>query len=732
MTKKHAIAISVLSISVFLAYLNSLSGTWALDDIVANKPVGIKDIYDFVGFRKVAYITFFLNQAIAPFSPANFRLFNILMHILNATLVYVLAYKTILLISGNRKQRTGEHEQSDKTSMKLQNRAFLGALLSGVFFGLHPININAVAYIVQRMASLATFFVLLALLCYIFATQSVSRFRASLFYILSGMWVVAGVFSKENAIMAIPLIILYDLVFLSQFKGRVFIKRMLIISGIGILCIGLASYFLRLHAAFIDLAGSFLNLNQPLTDKGWTAADVYWTPLQHILTEFRVVSRYIFLIFSPLPRLLVFDWWGFPLSDGITQPITTLLSILFVFSLLIFSIWKIKRFPMLCFGILWYLVAISLESFFAFGSDLYFEHRNYLPVSGLFMGIAGQVVISFRARIKEKTTWTTAIVLCTILGLLTFSRNFVWKDSVTLWGDTLKKAPSNIRAMMAIGNAYLKLSDLNGAERYYKKVVLISGKDKRPHFLDDSAYSLGMVYLFEGKLKDARDLMDIFENTVESYRPQILKGFYKALNNDIDGALRDYNGILDQTKGMDSVVVLTLMGDAYRNGGLWDKARESYSRAISLDPGFAAAYYGMGVAFMGQRDIEHAYEYFDKALSIDPENVLALADMADLLLIKKSKPEDALIYAQRAVVKSPPFHQPYLAMGNVLVVLGRDKEAEAFYKKALEYGMADYMVPFSKARAYYMKGDEEKAKNQLSELRRFKDLPEKIKNLIGG
>jgi hypothetical protein len=200
--------------------------------------------------------------------------------------------------------------------MKLQDSAFLGALLSGVIFGLHPININAVAYIVQRMASLATFFVLLALLCYIFATQSVSRFRASLFYILSGMWVVAGVFSKENAIMAIPLIILYDLVFLSQFKGRVFIKRMLIISGIGILCIGLASYFLRLHAAFIDLAVSFLNLNQPLTDKGWTAVDVYWTPLQHILTEFRVVSRYIFLIFSPLPRFLVFDWWGFRYLTG--------------------------------------------------------------------------------------------------------------------------------------------------------------------------------------------------------------------------------------------------------------------------------------------------------------------------------------------------------------------------------------------------------------------------------
>jgi hypothetical protein len=154
---------------------------------------------------------------------------------------------------------------------------------------------------------------------------------------------------------------------------------------------------------------------------------------------------------------------------------------------------------MLCFGILWYLVAISLESFFALGSDLYFEHRNYLPVSGLFIGIAGQVVISFRARIKEKKTWTTAIVLCTILGLLNFSRNFVWKDSVTLWGDTLKKAPSNIRAMMAVGNAYLKLSDLDDAQRYYKEVVRISSRDKRP-LPRDSAYSL-VWYISSRKLR---------------------------------------------------------------------------------------------------------------------------------------------------------------------------------------------------------------------------------------
>jgi tetratricopeptide (TPR) repeat protein len=239
-----------------------------------------------------------------------------------------------------------------------------------------------------------------------------------------------------------------------------------------------------------------------------------------------------------------------------------------------------------------------------------------------------------------------------------------------------------------------------------------------------------MVYLFKGQLTQAKELIDRFDYTVESYRPKILKGFYKALNNDIEGALKDYNEVIAETKGMDSVVVLTLMGDAYRRKGSWDGAIQQYEKAISLDPGFSSAYYGMGVAFMGKRDVARAYELFSKTLSIDPDNVLALADMADMTLIRKSKPEDALVFAQRAVAKSPPFSQPYLAMGNVLVVLGREKEADDYYRKAIDHGVAAYMVPYSRARAYYLKGDREKTRYYLSELGRYKDLPEKMRDLV--
>ena len=98
-SRKHLLAVIILISAVMLAYSNSLDGTWAMDDVVANKPVGIGDIKDIAGFRKVASLTFSINHYLAPFSPAYFRLFNILIHIFNTLLIYLLAYRTMTLMS---------------------------------------------------------------------------------------------------------------------------------------------------------------------------------------------------------------------------------------------------------------------------------------------------------------------------------------------------------------------------------------------------------------------------------------------------------------------------------------------------------------------------------------------------------------------------------------------------------------------------------------------------------
>lgn len=722
-TRIHLPALILIAIAVAVVYSICLGGTWAMDDLVARRPVQMHDLRDFVGSRKVALLTFLLNQYIAPFSAFSFRLFNVFLHFFNSVLVYSLAYATMLL--------SGEHGPADAAGNKdLRKRALTFAALVGLLFALHPLNINAVAYIVQRMALLAAFFVLLSLLSYIAAWRSQTKMGTAVLYFSSFVFLMMGIFSKENAAIAVPLILLYDYIFLSKFNFRSFFKRLLIILVLAAISIGFALNYLKLDYIFMDNVRIFMNFNKPLPERGWTAIDVYWTPLQHILTEFRVICRYMFLVFLPLPQFLVFDWWGYSVSTGVMEPATTLAAILFIASIVIFSVWEIRRFPMLSFGILWYFIGLSLESFLMPGLDLYFEHRNYLPLAGLFVGAVGQILSSFK--INQKALLSVSAALCIALGLMTFTRNHVWKDSITLWSDTVNKNPSNLRALMSLGNAYLMASDSGNAERSYIRAVKISSDQRRVNYFNDAAYSLGMIYLSNGELAKAKQLIDRFDQVVESYRPKILKAYYSALTGDADRAIGGYKEVLQEAgiNATDTVVIYTLLGDAYRSENSFDDAVDSYKKALSIDPSFASAYYGMGNAYMSKRDLPLALEYLKKTLDFDPENSFALSDIADITLVRHSNPEKALAYARRAVSTNPGHYRPYLTMGNILIALGREREADEFYRKALGYGMQDYMVPFSKARTYYIIGKKEDVTRCLNELRKFKNLPDYIQVVI--
>ncbi len=712
----HLASLLFVAAATFAAYAGSLRGTWALDDSAIGQFAGIGNVLNMrLGYRKIAYLTFLANGMMDPANPLVYRITNICIHVCNAALVYLLALVTLDL--------PGWRERYGACRWPV-------ALLSSVIFALHPLNINAVAYIVQRMTSLAALFSLLGLLAYIAATTSRGRAQAMLLYLLAAFSIFLGIFSKENAVMAIPLIALYDFVFLRSEKRRAAQRNMIIATG-SALVLAFIIFFPALRTTLLTMASVFSGFNQAISHHGWTATDVYWTPLQHILTEFRVIGRYLFVALAPLPGLLVFDWWGFPVSTGLVSPATTLLSLALVAALLAFAFSVARKMPFISFGILWYLLAISLESFVSVGADLYFEHRNYLPLAGLIFGAVAQAVTAAPALRQRRSLWISAAVIALILGTLTFQRNTVWKDSVTLWKDTVTKAPENLRAFVALGNSYLKESDLESAKRAYEEAIAGGGRQKRTQFLHDALYSLGMTCLFTGDLERAAKVIQVMDRSLEgSEAPAIVKGLYTSLKGDLTGAVAAYSAVLPRATGMDRVIVLTLLGDAYRKQGMPEKALEQYRMAVSGDPSFAAAYYGMGLAYMGMKNLDEAGRYMEKALISDPRNVLALSDMADIMLLRKEPPEKALSFAMRAVAGNPPFYQPYLTMGNVLVVMGNEAEAEGYYKKAREEGVAAYVVPFSRARAYYIRGDRERVAAMLKEISGLKDVPESVKQAV--
>ena len=714
---RHLLVFAFLAVSVFLAYSNSLNSPWALDDTTEIGRTSIENNLNLrLGHRKIAYLTFLFNKWINPYSVLNYRVINIIIHIINSVLVYWISLVTLRL--PEMRERFGRY-------------SYPVALITATVFALHPININAVAYIVQRMTSLSALFVFLSLLSYLYGRTSSSKRMAASLYCAAAVFILLGIFSKENAVMALPLFIMYDFFFISGFRGKGFLSKVLIGAFVGLTVFAVSSIYVNFFKTAGDLFRILLNMNQQIPPALWTALDVYWTPLQHIMTEFRIIGRYLFLLLLPLPNFLVFDRWGLPLSTGITEPLTTLISFLIIAGLLIFSVLKAKKIPFLSFGILWYLIAISLESF-AVGSDLYFEHRNYLPVAGLFLGITAQAaVLSKEAALKMKTLWTVVLVLSVLLGGLTFKRNFVWKDSITLWSDTVEKEPGNLRAIVALGNAYLNSADLASAGIYYEKALKLSYLNKRAVYFHDSAYSLGMVNLSMGNLGQAKKVIDLMDSRLEEYYTTgILKGYYSSLSGDTEAAIRQFNQILPHTKDLDRVVVYTLLGDTYRRTGNAALALENYRKAIELDPSFSTAYYGMGDAYFSLKDINNAEIWMSRSLSLDPANPLALARMADILLVKKGPIEKAKAYAEKAVSASPSFYQPYATMGTLLIVMGREEAAEEYFKKAHERGLRGCLLPYTKARAYFIKGDKDKAEAILREIANMDDAPDELRTII--
>jgi protein O-mannosyl-transferase len=716
--RSHVAAFLFLAVAICAAYFDSLHGIWALDDTSIGQYASIESALHLrMGYRVVTSASFLINRLIDPLDPFNYRVVNLVIHFFNSVLVYCLAFMTLGLPGW--KERFGEYR-------------FPVALMSSAIFALHPININAVAYIIQRMASLAAMFTLLALVSYIMCRTSRTRRESYIFGLLTTIFVCLGILSKENAVMAVPLIFLYDYIFLARFEKKGFLKKIGTAAAIGLLFFAVSSILFHFDKSIFRLAGTFLRPNQPIVPDDWMAQDVYWTPFQHILTEFRVVARYVFLLFVPLPRLLVFDWWGFAPSHSFTEPLSTLFSFVFIVAAIVFSLYKMKKLPFLSFGILWYFIAISLESFLIVGLDLYFEHRNYLPLAGLAAGTTAQLMAAFKeGTFSNRFVWAIVLLVSIPLGTLTYQRNHVWQDSVTLWRDTVEKAPGNLRAIIALGNAYLQNGDISSAKPYYESAVSASAAEGRANFFLDSVYTLGMTDLFTGDLPGAKRAIALMDARIAgSYRSNILKGFYQSLAGDQDEAIKEFTTALPQTAARDRTIAYTLLGDAYQKKQMLDKALKSYKNAVAVDPSFAAAYHGMGIAYLKTGDINRATYYVGKALILDPNNPLALTDMSDIMLIRKEPPERALAYAEKAVSKSPRFYQPYLAVANILVVMGRDGEAERFFDKARANGLGDYMVPFSKARAYYMKGDREKARELLREAAAMKDTPENIRKMI--
>ena len=342
--------------------------------------------------RPISMVSFALNYYFSGFVPFYFKLTNVVIHLVNGLLVYMLVHLVARAMG-----------QMPRPAGRWRAMAFLLALT----WALHPIQLTSVLYVVQRMTSLSSMFVLTGLVLHIWARQ-LRPFDTRGLWALIVAWGVAlplALLSKETGILFVVFVFAYELIIRRHFdNGFDRLARWFFSS----LAVGGVAFLAYLSISFVWLLGSY--------------EERAFSLVERLLTEARIVWAYLGMIFVPsLPDFSLYHD-DFEISKGLLQPLSTLFAVIGIFVAIIIA-WqqKIKR-PLIAFAIAWFLFGHSLESTI-YPLELMHEHRNYLPSLALvFLAMHMLFSSSMNAPAIRTAILGGGLAILFYLGLLTYLR----------------------------------------------------------------------------------------------------------------------------------------------------------------------------------------------------------------------------------------------------------------------------------------------------------------------
>ena len=447
----------------FALYSESLDGPFIFDDtpnIEQNKEIrletlsfkGIKEVFleSFQPRRPIVNFSFAVNYYFHGYEVWGYHIFNVLIHLLNALVLYFLAKNTL-----RTPALSGRHKAPVEIS-----------LTAALLFLVHPVAVQSVAYVVQRMTSLATLFFLLSLLCYAKARLTETHKKLLIAGSLSAGALAIG--SKEIAAMLPIVILLYEFYFFQDLKWE-FAKKHVIWLGAGLFVFGLIAFVFLGDEPFKRILS------------GYGGRD--FTLGERLLTELRVVVYYLSLLVLPHPSRLNLDY-DFHLSSSLIDPVSTLTSLLVLVVLTGIAIYTARRYRLLSFTIWWYLINLVIEST-VIPLEIIYEHRTYLPFTMIFVVFAAFLHLS----IHDKR-WRFALIgiLISIMSLWTYQRAAMWGDNIAFWKDTISKSPGKSRPYTNLGVILKKKNHIPESLPYFEKAVHLDPENPETH------HNLGVVY----------------------------------------------------------------------------------------------------------------------------------------------------------------------------------------------------------------------------------------------
>jgi tetratricopeptide (TPR) repeat protein len=677
-----AAAAVVLAVAALAAFQNSFRVPFLFDDAraILENP-GIRRLWPLrsafwpqsavltVSGRPVANLTLAINYALSGTNVWSYHALNLLIHILSGLALFGIVRRTLL--------RPVLQARFGRDALPL-------ALVIALLWTLHPLQTEAVTYVIQRVESLMGLFYLLTLYGFVRSVESPRPFRWQVCTVAACL---LGMATKEVMATAPLLVLLYDRTLLSSRVAGTFRSALQ----------QRPRFYLALFATWLPLAGMVASTGW---NRGATAGfNVGIAPWTYWLTQFEAVARYLWL--SVWPHPLVFEYGTFWVHHfGDVAPYA-----LVVVPLAVATLVALRRWPVWGFVGAWFFAILAPTSVVPGTIQMIVEHRMYLPLAAVIT----LAVLGIHAAVGRRS-WMIFAVLALGLGILTARRNEDYRSELAIWSDTVAKRPDNPRARNGMALALDHVGRIPEAIQQFEAALRLTPGDVEVHD------NLGVTLEHAGRIAEATQhyetALRLKPNFPEAHSnlgnallrtgkvPEAIQQYEEALRLRPDYAEAQYNlgGALDQAGQTaeairhfeaavrlkpDYAAAYNNLGNLLHRVGRTPVAIEHYEAALRIQPDFATAHHNLGVAFEETGRRPEAIQQYEAALRIQPDLVEAQNNLGVALCQSDRLPE-AITHFKEALRLRPDYAEAHNNLGNALLQTGRMDEAIAEYEKVLQ------------------------------------------------
>ena len=495
-------------------------------------------------YHPVTLLSLALDYQTSGSEPYTYHLVNLLLHLANTILVFFFIYL-------------------------LSDRKWMAALFTALFFAIHPMHVESVAWVAQRKDVLYTFFFIPAMISYLYFIRKGKR---------GYYWASLGLFVLSLASKPVAGILPFVLLLIDYYEDR---KRewKLLLEKIPFFVLSLATALLTWIAR--------------------SQLDIYMkeqTFLQKIYYSSYGLLEYVVKLFVPF-RLSAFH--PYPSATGWMF----LFAPLVLLALAALTYFFLRKNKPAVFGLLFFTLGILWGlQLFSNNPALVTERLTYLPYIGLLFPL-GMLLSDAWKKVPRRIPVLgiiaagIALVGAGIFSYQTHKRTKAWKGSVTLWTDVIRKYPDEVPdAYNNRGLAFFSQERMEEALTDYNRAIQL-----------DSTYYLpilnrGTFYLSVGNLDQAlKDLNKGLELAPNYEKGYINRGGVYLKMEQFEDAIRDYDKVLEMNPEIAQIYYLR--GYAKMSLGRYPEALEDLNTAIQLSDrvGSYYLYRSYVYSFMGQR-----------------------------------------------------------------------------------------------------------------------------------